>query len=207
MVVSVPIRPASVTKKSVKLAMSEDRLVLSVNAPDAGAAEEELAVAYDDERLEIGFNAKYLLEIAGQVDRENAVFLFDTRDYPRFRHVLRKFYSLKTDTDMVVIGQDVDMPEPPVRDTAVAVWTLPADTAPGETEQVVQVEGLRIVYQPANLYSPWRSAKVLCQAGDPLFAGGKLVVVVVVGNGLKSIQRVTQLIGGGHSHRLSRGIV
>ena len=36
----------------------------SVNAPDAGAADEELSVAYGDERLEIGFNAKYLLEIA-----------------------------------------------------------------------------------------------------------------------------------------------
>jgi DNA polymerase-3 subunit beta len=55
----------------------EDRLVLSVNAPDSGAAEEELGVAYDDDPLEIGFNARYLLEIAGQVDRENAVFLFN----------------------------------------------------------------------------------------------------------------------------------
>jgi DNA polymerase-3 subunit beta len=52
--------------------------VLSVNAPDSGAAEEELAVAYGDEKLEIGFNAKYLLEIASQVDRENAVFLFNS---------------------------------------------------------------------------------------------------------------------------------
>ena len=58
--------------------LDEDRLVLSVNAPDSGAAEEELAVAYGDEQLEIGFNAKYLLEIASQVDRENAVFLFNS---------------------------------------------------------------------------------------------------------------------------------
>ena len=40
-------------------------------------ADEELAVAYADEPLEIGFNAKYLQEIAQQVDRENAVFLFN----------------------------------------------------------------------------------------------------------------------------------
>jgi hypothetical protein len=46
------------------------------------AAEEELAVAYGDERLEIGFNAKYLLEIASQVDRENAVFLFNSSGDP-----------------------------------------------------------------------------------------------------------------------------
>ncbi len=62
--------------------LDEDRLVLSVNAPDSGAAEEELAVAYGDERLEIGFNAKYLLEIASQVDRENAVFLFNSSGDP-----------------------------------------------------------------------------------------------------------------------------
>ena len=55
---------------------------LSVNSPDSGAAEEELAVAYGDERLEIGFNAKYLLEIASQVDRENAVFLFNSSGDP-----------------------------------------------------------------------------------------------------------------------------
>ncbi len=57
-------------------------MILSVNAPDSGAAEEELAVAYGDERLEIGFNAKYLLEIASQVDRENAVFLFNSSGDP-----------------------------------------------------------------------------------------------------------------------------
>ena len=47
-----------------------------------GRADEELAVAYGDEPLEIGFNAKYLLEIAGQVDRENAVFLFNSAGDP-----------------------------------------------------------------------------------------------------------------------------
>ena len=73
---------SSERSRAVKLALDEDRLVLSVNAPDSGAAEEELAVAYGDEPLEIGFNAKYLLEIAGQVDRENAVFMFDTPDHP-----------------------------------------------------------------------------------------------------------------------------
>ena len=73
---------SSERSRAVKMALEEDRLVLSVNAPDSGAAEEELAVAYGDERLEIGFNAKYLLEIASQVDRENAVFLFDTPQQP-----------------------------------------------------------------------------------------------------------------------------
>lgn len=73
---------SSERSRAVKLALSEDKLILSVNAPDAGAAEEELAVAYGDEPIEIGFNAKYLLEIASQVDRENAVFLFDSSGQP-----------------------------------------------------------------------------------------------------------------------------
>jgi DNA polymerase III subunit beta len=73
---------SSERSRAVKMALDEDRLILSVNAPDSGAADEELAVAYSDEPLEIGFNAKYLLEIAGQVDRENAVFLFDSPAQP-----------------------------------------------------------------------------------------------------------------------------
>jgi len=68
--------------RAVKLQLEDDRLILSVNAPDTAAAQEELAVAYGDERLEIGFNAKYLLEIASQVDRENAVFLFNSAGDP-----------------------------------------------------------------------------------------------------------------------------
>lgn len=73
---------SSERSRAVKLQLDEDRLVLSVNSPDSGAAEEELAVAYQDERLEIGFNAKYLLEIASQVDRENAVFMFNSAGDP-----------------------------------------------------------------------------------------------------------------------------
>lgn len=73
---------SSERSRAVKLSLDEDKLVLSVNAPDSGAAEEELAVAYGDERLEIGFNAKYLQEIAAQVDRENAVFLFNSSGDP-----------------------------------------------------------------------------------------------------------------------------
>lgn len=63
--------------RAVKLSLEQDRLTLSVNAPDSGSATDEVAVAYNDEPMEIGFNAKYLLEIAGQVDRENAVLMFN----------------------------------------------------------------------------------------------------------------------------------
>jgi DNA polymerase-3 subunit beta len=73
---------SSERSRAVKMSLDEDRLILSVNAPDAGNAEAELAVAYGDDKLEIGFNAKYLLEIASQVDRENAVFMFSSPAEP-----------------------------------------------------------------------------------------------------------------------------
>ena len=73
---------SSERSRAVKLSLDEDRLVLSVNAPDSGEAQEELAVAYGDDKLEIGFNAKYLQEIAAQMDRENAVFRFNNAGDP-----------------------------------------------------------------------------------------------------------------------------
>jgi DNA polymerase-3 subunit beta len=68
--------------RAVKLNLQKNQLVLSVNSPDSGAADEELHVDYDDEELEIGFNAKYLQEISAQVDGNNALFLFNTSSDP-----------------------------------------------------------------------------------------------------------------------------
>ena len=68
--------------RAVKLNLQKNQLVLSVNSPDSGAADEEIIVDYDDEELEIGFNAKYLQEISAQVDGNNALFLFNTPSDP-----------------------------------------------------------------------------------------------------------------------------
>jgi len=68
--------------RTVKMTLDEDRLVLSVSAADAGSATEEIDVAYHDAPMEIGFNAKYLSEIAEQIERENAVFLFSDPGAP-----------------------------------------------------------------------------------------------------------------------------
>jgi len=45
-----------------------------VNNPDAGSAEEEIPVDYNGDPLEIGFNARYLLDICAQIDSDNAAF-------------------------------------------------------------------------------------------------------------------------------------
>ena len=60
--------------RAVKLALSEGKMVLTVVNPDSGSATEELMVEYDDTALEIGFNAKYLLDITQQLTTETAIF-------------------------------------------------------------------------------------------------------------------------------------
>ncbi len=60
--------------RSVKLALDQDRLRLTVNNPEAGSALEELSVEFEGAPLEIGFNARYLLDVAGQVDGETLTF-------------------------------------------------------------------------------------------------------------------------------------
>jgi len=58
----------------VKLALNEGRLVLSVTKPDSGSATEELEVDYETSPLDIGFNARYLLDITGQLEGDTALF-------------------------------------------------------------------------------------------------------------------------------------
>jgi DNA polymerase-3 subunit beta len=60
--------------RAVKLAMSDGRLTLSVTNPDSGSAVEELEVDYGASALDIGFNARYLLDITQQLDSDTALF-------------------------------------------------------------------------------------------------------------------------------------
>jgi DNA polymerase III subunit beta len=60
--------------RAVKLALSGGRMTLSVNNPDSGSAIEELEVNYEATPLDIGFNARYLLDITGQLDGDTAMF-------------------------------------------------------------------------------------------------------------------------------------
>ncbi len=62
--------------RSVKLALEGDRLRLNVNSPETGTATEDLAVDYPGDAIEIGFNARYLLDITAQIDGETVTFAF-----------------------------------------------------------------------------------------------------------------------------------
>jgi len=53
--------------------------MLSVTNPDSGSATEELEVEYGADPLDIGFNSRYLLDIAAQIEGEVAVLKLGRR--------------------------------------------------------------------------------------------------------------------------------
>ena len=60
--------------RAVKLNIGDGRVVLTVNNPDSGSAEEEIAATYDAAPVDIGFNSRYLLDIASQIKSDTARF-------------------------------------------------------------------------------------------------------------------------------------
>lgn len=56
--------------RGIRLGLSSGRLEISANNPDLGEASEDLEVEYTGPDLEIGFNARYILDVL-QVFREN----------------------------------------------------------------------------------------------------------------------------------------
>jgi len=62
--------------RAVKLELENDRLTLSATSPENGTATEEVGVSYDDGDLTIGFNSRYMLDIADEIEGEMARFKF-----------------------------------------------------------------------------------------------------------------------------------
>ncbi len=54
--------------RAVKLGMGSDKVTLSVTSPEHGTATEEVPGDYGAADMEIGFNARYLLDILGELD-------------------------------------------------------------------------------------------------------------------------------------------
>ena len=61
--------------RAVKLSLTDSQLVLSANNPDSGSAEEEIAVGYGADPLDIGFNSRYLLDITNQLNADETTFM------------------------------------------------------------------------------------------------------------------------------------
>ncbi len=70
---------SSEKSRSVKLTVEAGRVVLTVRNMETGQAVEELEIEYEGEPFEIGFNARYLMDVTGQIAGETAEFHFADR--------------------------------------------------------------------------------------------------------------------------------
>jgi DNA polymerase-3 subunit beta len=61
--------------RAVKLSIADGQVTLTVNNPDSGSATEELAADYSSDPIEIGFNARYLLDVSSQLSSGDARFM------------------------------------------------------------------------------------------------------------------------------------
>jgi DNA polymerase-3 subunit beta len=61
--------------RAVKMAIADGTVTLTVNNPDSGSATEEVAASYEADGIDIGFNAKYLLDITNQLQGSEAIFM------------------------------------------------------------------------------------------------------------------------------------
>ena len=68
--------------RAVKLNVSKDKLTLTVVNPDSGTATEELGATYSAAPVEIGFNARYLLDITGQIEGKEIRLLLSDAGSP-----------------------------------------------------------------------------------------------------------------------------
>jgi DNA polymerase-3 subunit beta len=68
--------------RAVKLNISKDKVTLSVVNPESGTATEELGATYSASPIEIGFNARYLLDITGQIEGKEVRFLLSDAGSP-----------------------------------------------------------------------------------------------------------------------------
>ena len=68
--------------RSVKMGVEPGKVILTVRNMEAGQAVEEIEVDYDGEPFDIGFNARYLLDVAGQIHGETAEFRFSDPGSP-----------------------------------------------------------------------------------------------------------------------------
>lgn len=68
--------------RAVKLNLAKDRLTLTVVNPDSGTATEDLGATYNAAQIEIGFNARYLLDITNQIEGKEVRFLLSDAGSP-----------------------------------------------------------------------------------------------------------------------------
>lgn len=68
--------------RAVRMDLSEGKLQLSVTNPDSGSAVEEVEIGYEARPMDVGFNARYLLDITGQLGGDSAEMLLSNGANP-----------------------------------------------------------------------------------------------------------------------------
>lgn len=68
--------------RGIKLSMEPGKLTLSASSPEHGTAQEALDVSYSADDIEIGFNARYIIDIMSEIEGGNAQFVFNDSNSP-----------------------------------------------------------------------------------------------------------------------------
>ncbi len=68
--------------KAIKLKLGKSKLTLLASTPDSGSAVEDLEVQYDSDAMEIGFNSRYILDIADQIEGKFVKFIISDPSSP-----------------------------------------------------------------------------------------------------------------------------
>jgi DNA polymerase-3 subunit beta len=71
---------SSVITHQIKLSIQKDAVTLSVSTPDLGEAVEEVHCNFNSDPMDIGYNAKYLIDMLRTMDSEEVTFLLDRSD-------------------------------------------------------------------------------------------------------------------------------
>ena len=59
--------------RAIKINLKKDNMVVSATNPEKGSASENVATKYDNEDVEIGFNSRYVLDVARQIKGDEVV--------------------------------------------------------------------------------------------------------------------------------------
>ncbi len=68
--------------RAIKFKLSSKTLEITAENPDQGSAKEKISVHYDGDNLEIGFNSKYLIDIARQITGAKIKFMLSDKLSP-----------------------------------------------------------------------------------------------------------------------------
>ena len=55
---------------AIKFSLNDNKLYLSVESQTKGSANEEIDINYINEKVDIGFNSRYIIDICNEVDGE-----------------------------------------------------------------------------------------------------------------------------------------